>query len=234
MRAGRFGCSMYSPLRNIDSARLSPSALTPIWTSPFPGGETSSCSIFRTSGPPVSWNRTTRAMAFSSCQIEGCMSLGLDGVFGDGQIRSQTRFKRHYACRRPYRLLTSFAQEEGRVHSHHCPDFGCGHASGTLVASHFTNAAFTSTGFSCSIKWPERIHLWGSSSCPFFDLIAPEHLAARCDQGSKRYLISALAWRSAAWVEGTSWRALSRPKSWICPMSRVEVTSTPASRSLRP
>ena len=30
-----------------------------------PGGGTSSCSIFRTSGPPVFWNRTTRAMAFS-------------------------------------------------------------------------------------------------------------------------------------------------------------------------
>ena len=41
------------------------SALTRIWTSPFPGGGTSSCSIFRTSGPPVLWNRTTRAMAFS-------------------------------------------------------------------------------------------------------------------------------------------------------------------------
>ena len=65
MRAGKSGFSMYSPLRNIDSARLSPSALTLIWTSPFPGGGTSSCSIFRTSGPPVLWNRTTRAMAFS-------------------------------------------------------------------------------------------------------------------------------------------------------------------------
>src|SRR5262249_9825927 len=54
MRAGKSGCSMYSPLRNIDSARLSPSALTRIWTSPFPGGGTSRCSIFRTSGPPVS------------------------------------------------------------------------------------------------------------------------------------------------------------------------------------
>src|SRR5262252_382857 len=35
MRAGKSGCSRYSPLRNIDSARLSPSALTLIWTSPF-------------------------------------------------------------------------------------------------------------------------------------------------------------------------------------------------------
>src|SRR5262245_35138316 len=52
MRAGKSGCSRYSPLRNIDSARLSPSALTLIWTSPFSGGGTSSCSIFRTSGPP--------------------------------------------------------------------------------------------------------------------------------------------------------------------------------------
>src|SRR5262249_45899706 len=67
MRAGKAGCSMYSPRRNIDSARLSPSALTLIWTSPFPGGGTSSCSIFRTAGPPVSWNRITRAIAFSCC-----------------------------------------------------------------------------------------------------------------------------------------------------------------------
>src|SRR5262245_33309417 len=52
----------------MDSARFSPSALTLIWTSPFPGGGTSSSSIWRTSGPPVSWNRTTRAMTLSCCR----------------------------------------------------------------------------------------------------------------------------------------------------------------------
>ena len=57
--------SMFRRGEYIDSARLSPSALTLIWTSPFPGGGTSSCSILRTSGPPVLWKRTTRAMAFS-------------------------------------------------------------------------------------------------------------------------------------------------------------------------
>src|SRR5262245_3325610 len=36
-----------------------------IWTSPFSGGGTSRSSILRTSGPPVSWNRTTLAMFLS-------------------------------------------------------------------------------------------------------------------------------------------------------------------------
>ena len=36
-RAGSLGFSRYCPLRNIDSARFSPSALMLIWTSPFPG-----------------------------------------------------------------------------------------------------------------------------------------------------------------------------------------------------
>src|SRR6516225_6977104 len=85
MRAGKSGCSMYSPLRNIDSARLSPSALTLIWTSPFPGGGTSRCSIFRTSGPPVSWNRTTRVMAFS------CLTTGVCG--SSGRVRRSCRLQ---------------------------------------------------------------------------------------------------------------------------------------------
>ena len=41
--------------------------------------------------------------------------------------------------------------------SRHGPHIGCGHTSGTLVASHCTNAAFTSTGCSCASQWPERI-----------------------------------------------------------------------------
>src|SRR5262249_34684240 len=72
-RAGSLGSSRYWPLRNIDSARFSPSALTAIWTSPLPGGGTSSSSIWRTSGPPVLWNRTTRAMSVSSQRATGIL-----------------------------------------------------------------------------------------------------------------------------------------------------------------
>ena len=52
-RAGNAGSSKYWPERNMASARFRPSALTAIRTSPFPGGGTSTFSIFRTSGPPV-------------------------------------------------------------------------------------------------------------------------------------------------------------------------------------
>src|SRR6516225_7412318 len=64
---------------------MSPSALTLIWTSPFPGGGTSRCSIFRTSGPPVSWNRTTRVMAFS------CLTTGVCG--SSGRVRRSCRLQ---------------------------------------------------------------------------------------------------------------------------------------------
>ncbi len=51
---GELGLFQYWPLRNIASARLSPSAWMRIWTSPLPGGGTSTSSTRSTSGPPIS------------------------------------------------------------------------------------------------------------------------------------------------------------------------------------
>src|SRR6516225_4737398 len=77
-RAGSLGSSRYWPLRNIDSARFSPSALMVIWTSPLSGGGTSTFSIWRTSGPPVLWNRTMRAMTLS-CSGESIFVVARGG-----------------------------------------------------------------------------------------------------------------------------------------------------------
>src|SRR5262249_40395499 len=51
-------------------------------------------------------------------------------------------------------------------------------------------------------------------------------------QGLRRRLISSLVWRIAARTSGTFCKALSSTKSWIWPLYRVAMTSTPASLSL--
>ena len=53
---------MYSPRRNIDSARLRPIAATSTATSPGPGVGSGSSSIRSTSGSPSSENRTVLVM----------------------------------------------------------------------------------------------------------------------------------------------------------------------------